>query len=62
MVIASGDAMTTARENKDLVVGAVQAGAAGDVDAFLAAMHPEIEVHEPPYLPYGGTYRLPPEA
>lgn len=50
-------AAPTAESNKALVVGAVQAALGGDVESFFAALHPEVEVHEPPYLPYGGVYR-----
>ena len=45
-----------AQQNRDLVVGALQAAMSGDVATFLAAMHPEVVLHEPPYLPYGGEY------
>ena len=46
----------TAEQNKSIVVGALQSALNGDIDALLAVMHPEIRVHEPPYLPYGGVY------
>ena len=28
----------------------------GDMDGFLAAVHPEVVVLEPDHLPYGGTF------
>lgn len=49
--------MTVMETNRDLVVGALEAAQAGDMETFMAALHPEIEVLEPDYLPYGGTYR-----
>jgi uncharacterized protein len=48
---------TVAQSNRDLVVGAFEAAQAGRMDEFLGALHPDVEVHEPPYLSYGGTYR-----
>ena len=49
--------MTTAHENRDFVVGGLQAGLAGDLPAFLAVLDPDVEIHEPEYLPYGGVHR-----
>jgi ketosteroid isomerase-like protein len=48
--------MATAAENKQIVSDAYRALASGDVKGFLGVLHPEIEVHEPAALPYGGTY------
>jgi ketosteroid isomerase-like protein len=47
----------TAEQTKDLVEGAVEAAAAGDIEPFFSILHPEVEVHEPGYLPYGGHHR-----
>lgn len=47
---------STAEQNRNIVVGALQSAVHGDIDALLEVMHPEIRVHEPPYLPYGGVY------
>lgn len=30
---------------------------AGDVATFLAALHPDVMLHEPTYLPYGGEFQ-----
>ena len=49
--------VTTAKANRDLVVGAIAAAKSGNMEGFTAALHPDIEVHEPDYLPYGGTFR-----
>lgn len=51
------DTTTTAQRNQEIVLGALSAAQAGDMDAFLGAMHPDVQLHEPPYLPYGGEYR-----
>ena len=48
---------STAEANRQLVVGAIEAAMAGDMEGFTDSLHPEIEVHEPDYLPYGGIYR-----
>lgn len=37
-----------------MIIAAMQAG---DLDGVLALIHPDIEVHEPESLPYGGTWR-----
>jgi len=47
----------TADENKQIVRSAYEGVAGGDAAAFFAALHPDVEVHEPPCLPYGGVYR-----
>ena len=47
---------STAEQNRSIVVGALSSALHGDIDGLLAVMHPEIRVHEPPYLPYGGVY------
>ena len=43
--------------NKQIVRGAYEGMATGDAQAFLGVLDPEVEVHEPPFLPYGGTHR-----
>ena len=48
---------TNAEANKQLVVGAIESAMAGDMEGFTDSLHPEVEVHEPDYLPYGGVYR-----
>ena len=47
---------TVEQRNRDLVVGAIAAVKGGDVDTFMAALDPQVKIHEPPYLPYGGLY------
>lgn len=42
---------------KQQIRNAIEAAVRGEADAFLGLLHPQIEVHEPPYLPYGGHYR-----
>ena len=49
--------MADAEQNKQVVKGAYEGLAGGDVKAFLGVLHPEIEIHEPDALPFGGTYR-----
>jgi ketosteroid isomerase-like protein len=44
-------------ENKRIVEGIYAAGARGDFQSVMACMDENIVVIEPPYLPYGGTYR-----
>jgi ketosteroid isomerase-like protein len=45
-----------AQQNRELVLGALAAITTGDTETFLEAMHPDVVVHEPSYLPYGGDY------
>jgi ketosteroid isomerase-like protein len=45
-----------AERNRALVLGALAAVTKGDTETFLEAMHPELVVHEPDYLPYGGDF------
>lgn len=45
-----------AEQNKALVLGALTAVKGGDIETFLKAMHPDLVVHEPAYLPYGGDF------
>jgi uncharacterized protein len=45
--------------HKDLIVTSLEAAIAGDPAKLLAALHPEVIVREPAYLPYGGDYRGP---
>lgn len=49
--------MPDAADNKQIVISAYKGMAGGDAKAFLAALDPEIEVHEPPQLAYGGSYK-----
>jgi ketosteroid isomerase-like protein len=49
--------MADADQNKQIVRGAYEGMAAGDAQAFLGVLDPAIEIHEPPFLPYGGTHR-----
>jgi hypothetical protein len=56
--------MSTTTSESDVTAGTRRAleviyGAAarGDLEAFIGAMHPEVEIHEPGWLPYGGVYR-----
>lgn len=49
--------MPSAAENKQIVQGAYEAMAGGDARGFLGVLAPEIEIHEPPCLPYGGVHR-----
>jgi hypothetical protein len=45
-----------AQTNRDLVIGALGALLEGDVEGFTGYMHPNIDLFEPDYLPYGGHY------
>ncbi len=49
--------MTIAQRNKELVLGALKSAQAGDVDKYLSAMHPDVQIHEPSYLPFAGLYK-----
>jgi len=49
--------MADAEANKQIVRSAYEGMASGDAKAFLGALDPEVEIHEPPFLPYGGTHR-----
>ena len=49
--------MASADENKEVIRAAYGGMAEGNPKAFLDALHPDIEIHEPDPLPYGGTYR-----
>lgn len=49
--------MTSPTDNKQIVRGAYDAMASGDVGAFMGALDADVEVREPPSLPHGGTYR-----
>jgi ketosteroid isomerase-like protein len=53
--------MSSAEANKQVVRGAYEAMAAGDGRGFLGVLAPDIELHEPACLPYGGVYRGPGE-
>jgi hypothetical protein len=44
-------------ESLDFVRNGLEAGLGGDVDAFLSVLDPDVEIHEPDYLPYGGIHR-----
>lgn len=41
---------------RDTVLGALAAITRGDIEGFTSALHPEVVVHEPDYLPYGGDF------
>lgn len=49
----------TSQEDKNLAIAkaAYEASARGDWDSFMKEVTDETEFHEPPSLPYGGTYR-----
>jgi ketosteroid isomerase-like protein len=53
--------MTTSAEltetNRALMQRLYDAAVAGEYDTVLACLHPDLVVHEPHFLPYGGTYR-----
>jgi uncharacterized protein len=49
--------MTTVQRNSEFVRNGLEAGLGGDLDAFLAILDPDVRIHEPPYLPYGGVHR-----
>ena len=49
--------MSDSATNKQIIKGAYEAMAQGDVRGFLAVLDQQIEVREPDALPYGGTYR-----
>ena len=49
--------MASAEEHKQIVRSAYEEMAGGNPQPFLGSMHPEVELHEPAPLPYGGTYR-----
>jgi ketosteroid isomerase-like protein len=55
----SQNVSTSPQTNKMLVLGALEKAIGGDIDAFVATLAPDIQVHEPDYLPYGGTYHGP---
>jgi ketosteroid isomerase-like protein len=42
--------------NKDRIREVIEGACNGQLDGFLGLLHPEVEVHEPSYLPYGGHY------
>ena len=50
---------TVTERNRALVLGALEAAKAGDMESFFKAMHPRIQIHEPAHLPYGGVYQGP---
>jgi uncharacterized protein len=56
-----GSKMTAAlvQQNKNLVLGALGAAQSGDIAAFLSALHQDVRLHEPDFLPYGGLYEGP---
>jgi ketosteroid isomerase-like protein len=49
--------MSDPAENKQIIKGAYEAMARGDVRGFLGVLDEQIEVREPDSLPHGGTYR-----
>lgn len=48
---------TTVQGQKERIIGGLKAGLAGDPDAFLAVLAPDIVIHEPAYLPFAGVHR-----
>ena len=44
-------------KNRSLIGEMYSAAKRGDLEAFFAPISPDIVVAEPPFLPYGGTYR-----
>jgi len=48
---------TVARRNRKILMDALDALAAGDLDGFWSIFDPEVVFHEAPCLPYGGVYR-----
>ena len=48
--------MTTATTNKERAQELLSEVLSGNLDLFWDAMHPDVVLHEPDYLPYGGTY------
>jgi ketosteroid isomerase-like protein len=53
-----GNEMTKspAARNNDWALALLADIQAGKVDGFWEALHPDIVVHEPDHLPFGGTY------
>lgn len=49
--------MSSVEDNKEIVAGAYAAMAAGDARGFLGVLADDVEIHEPPCLPYGGVHR-----
>jgi ketosteroid isomerase-like protein len=45
------------QENVAVVRGIVEALGAGDLEAALGHMHPDVEFHEDPHFPESGVYR-----
>jgi ketosteroid isomerase-like protein len=48
--------MTTQTSNIAIGEGLIAGMRAGDLEAVLGLMHPDLEVFEPESLPYGGTW------
>ncbi len=44
-------------ENVKIVKEYIKLWSRGDIEAAMAFQHPDLVVHEPPSLPYGGTHR-----
>jgi hypothetical protein len=44
-------------QSRAIVAALYEAAKAGDVEGVLAVMDDEVVVHEPEFLPYGGTYQ-----
>jgi len=49
--------MTASPEPKDLVAAVYRAMASNDADSFAELIHPEIEIVQPGWLPYGGVHQ-----
>ena len=43
--------------NRQIVVDFYAAGVRGDLEAFMSYLADDFVLYEPPFLPYGGTYR-----
>jgi ketosteroid isomerase-like protein len=42
---------------KEHIREAIEGAGRGDLDGFMVMLHPDVEVDEPSYLPYGGHYQ-----
>ncbi|MBV6761974.1 MULTISPECIES: nuclear transport factor 2 family protein [Rhodococcus] len=50
------DTISQTEQTRTVVAGLYAAGSAGDVEGLLASLAEDVVVHEPAYLPWGGTY------
>jgi hypothetical protein len=58
-VIKEDPRMNTPKEMATTIIEALGAALAGDAGPLTDCLHPDLVVHEPPYLPYGGEYTGP---